>query len=459
MVHKYIPNTPDDIRSMLDACHLDSIDDLFGKVPPSIRLKSYPQYLDMEPFTEEQLTSVLQDRIDDTECDPTRLLCFAGGGYYDHSIPEAVDAIASRPEFLTSYTPYQPEVSQGTLRYIFEYQSMICALTGMEVSNASMYDGATATAEAMMMAVGAARKCRRVLVSATLSPYCLDVVRTYAHYRDIQLEMIPESDGVTDLAALDALLAEGPVAGVILPQPNYYGIVEEFAGVADKVHAAKGLMIMNAHAGALGMLRTPGEWGADIACGEAQALGIPLNCGGPYLGYLVCSRPLMRKLPGRIVGATTDSRGQRTFVLTLQAREQHIRREKATSNICSNQSLMALRAAVYCSLLGPQGLREVCTASFENAHILATRLVKSGLFSLKYPRKPYYNEFAVRLKHGNTADFLEHMAFEGIVGGIALDDRHLLVAVTERHTPMDIDTYIREAIKYFSNRPSAKPKR
>ncbi|MDE6109881.1 MAG: aminomethyl-transferring glycine dehydrogenase subunit GcvPA, partial [Muribaculaceae bacterium] len=381
-IHHYFPHTQADTDAMLERCGATTLDDLYSDVPPSLRMKA--PYALPAAMTEPELRRFFRglDRKNET------LTCFAGAGVYHHFTPAAVDSILSRSEFLTAYTPYQPEVSQGTLQYIFEYQSMMCELTGLDVSNASLYDGATATAEAMLMCVAAARKKNRVLISATVNPAVAQVCGTYARWHGIALETIPEHDGVTDLEALDEMLGAGDVAGVILPQPNYYGVVEDFTGVADKLHAVKALMVMNCVASTLAVLRSPGSWGADIAVGDAQSLGMPMNYGGPYLGYMCTTRALMRKMPGRIVGATTDADGKRVFVLTLQAREQHIRRDKATSNICSNQGVMALHTAVYLSLMGPDGLRKVNEAGCATMHALAGKLCATGRVELAYPHRP-----------------------------------------------------------------------
>ena len=274
---------------------------------------------------------------------------------------------------------------------------MMSALTGMAVSNASMYDGTTATAEAMLMAVAASRKRNRVLVSQTLNPYTRKVIDTYARYHGVTVDDIRQIDGMS--FDLQSKLEQDDVAGVIVATPNFYGLLEDYSGVAEMCHAHKALFIVNCVPSALGVIRTPGEWGADIAVGDGQSLGMPLSYGGPYLGFICCTRALMRKLPGRIVGATEDAGGQRVFVITLQAREQHIRREKATSNICSNQGLMALYATVYLSVMGAAGLREVCEKSMDGARYLVAALEKTGRMKLKYPSAPYLNEFVM------TCDF------------------------------------------------------
>ena len=412
-------------------------DDLYADVPPQLRLaKGYdlPQGMS-EPELRGYFAAL--GRLN------REMACFAGAGFYRHYTPSAVTSILSRSEFATAYTPYQPEISQGTLQYIFEYQSMMCALTGMEVSNASIYDGATATAEAVNMAVASARRRKRVLLSATVAPAVAQVLATYASGAGIVIEVIPEDRGTTSIPGMEKMLGAGDVAAVVLAQPNYYGIVEDYSGVADKIHAAKALMILNSHASPLGVLRTPAEWGADIACGEAQSLGMPLNYGGPGLGYLCCRKSLRRKLPGRVVGATTDREGRRCFVLTLQAREQHIRRQKATSNICSNQGIMTLHAAAYLSLMGAEGLRKVNELSSAAAHSLAEGLVATGAFALRYPERPFLNEFVLDIAAPLTADeVIARAAAAGIVAGVKLDGSSILVAATEMCTPEDINRYV-----------------
>ena len=305
---KYFPHTQQDIEQMLQAAGLKSMNDLYGEIPEQLL---FNREFDLpEAMSEVEIRKFFESLGDKNH----QLVCFAGAGVEDHYSPSIIAPIISRGEFLTAYTPYQPEISQGTLQYIFEYQSMICELTGMDVTNASMYDGTTATAEAMMMTVAAAKKRNKVLVSATMNPKVKKVVETYALYNGIVVETIAEKEGVTDLAELDAKLQGGDVAGVILAQPNFYGIVEDYAGVAEKCHANKALLVMNANPSALAVLKTPAEWGADIACGDGQSLGIPMNYGGPYVGYLACTNALVRKLPGRIVGSTTDVDGKRAFV-------------------------------------------------------------------------------------------------------------------------------------------------
>lgn len=434
---RYLPHTPHDISLMLERCGASSLDDLYCDVDPQLRFSG--DYDLPEAMCETELRRFFKGLSDKNQ----PMTCFAGAGFYDHYTPAAVDAILGRSEFLTAYTPYQPEISQGTLQYIFEYQTMMCRLTGLEVSNASMYDGATATAEAMLMAVAAGRKKNTVLASATLLPAVMAVVRTYARYHGVNLVEIPEADGVTDLDALDRLMeAHADLAGVILPQPNRYGIIEDYSGVADRVHARKALLAMNCVAADLAVLRTPGEWGADIACGEAQSLGIPLSFGGPYLGYLCATKALMRKMPGRIVGATTDSEGRRCFVLTLQAREQHIRREKATSNICSNQGLMTLYVAAYMSLMGADGLRETAFAGHETANYLLSRMLGEGGCRLRYPDRPVLNEFLLDMDVDVDRFINKCINEAAILPGVKTDESALLMAATEMQTREDVDRLV-----------------
>jgi glycine dehydrogenase subunit 1 len=370
----------------------------------------------------------------------TNLFCLCGLGAYDHYSPAVIPHIISRSEFLTAYTPYQPEVSQGTLRYIFEYQSMITELTDMACTNASMYDGATAAAEAMMMAMASTKKKTRVLLSEGLLPQVVKVVRTYAKYNGVDITMIPCHEGATSYGALVAEIAAGDVAGVLVPGINKYGIIEDLTGFADAVHAQKGLLMVYSDPSSLGVIKTPGEWGADIVCGDSQTLGVPLCFGGPYVGFLACTKDLVRKLPGRIVGATRDVDGKRAYVLTLQAREQHIRREKATSNICSNQSLMALYVTVYMSLMGPGGLRQVNELCYGGAHYLHDRLLETGLFEKAFD-KPFLKEFTLKslVPVGQLQDAL---LASGVFGAVEIEDGLVNFCVTEKVSKENLDAVI-----------------
>jgi glycine dehydrogenase subunit 1 len=435
---KYFPHTDEDLQAMMEKVGVKSLDDLYAEVPDEIRFRG--DYQLPEQMSEVEVRQLFEKLGGQNE----PLTCFGGAGVYDHYTPAVIPALLSRSEFLTSYTPYQAEISQGTLHYIFEYQSMMAELTGMDISNASMYDGTTAAAEAVMMAVAAGKKQDTVLISETVDPKTLRVIETYAHFHGIKIEMIRQQEGITDLPHLQSLLSlhQGKVAGVFVQQPNYYGIVEDYNGYADAVHAEKGLFIMSSIAADLAVLKTPGEWGADIAVGDGQSLGIPMQFGGPYVGYMCCTEKLIRKMPGRIVGMTKDNRGQRAFVLTLQAREQHIRRQKATSNICSNQSLMALFVTIYMSLMGKEGLREAAELSYAGAHYLCDKLLATGHFKMVYDR-PFFNEFVVSYD-GDLDALLRQLQAHGIFGGVKLGDNQLMIAVTEKRTKEDIDNYVNE---------------
>ena len=436
MDYKYFPHTEDDLQAMMEKVGVDSLDALYAQIPEAIRFRGDYQL----PSGMSELE--VRDLFEKLGSQNKQLTCFAGFGVYDHYMPSVIPSLLQRSEFLTSYTPYQAEISQGTLHYIFEYQSMMAELTGMDISNASMYDGTTAAAEAMMMAVAAGKKVNKVLVSAGLNPKTREVLDTYALHQGIELVTISLKDGVTDLNDLKARLAEGGVAGVMVQQPNVFGIVEDLTGFAEACHEQKALFIMDCVAADLAILKTPGEWGADIAVGDGQSLGIPMQFGGPYVGYMCCTEKLIRKMPGRIVGMTKDNRDQRAFVLTLQAREQHIRRQKATSNICSNQSLMALFVTIYMSLMGKQGLKEAAQLSYAGAHFLCDELLKTGRFSLVYDR-PFFNEFYV--KYDGDADTLYQRFIEaGILGGVRYEDGFLF-AVTEKRTKEEIDNLVKMA--------------
>lgn len=432
---KYFPQTPEDIQEMLKAIGVSSIDDLYADVPDSVRLKG--DYDIPEAMSEVEVRKYFGQLAKDNR----ELTCFAGAGVYDHYIPSVIPQIVERSEYLTSYTPYQAEISQGTLHYIFEYQTMMARLTDMEVSNASMYDGATATAEAAMMACAIGHHTETILVSATIDPKVRKVLDTYAHFHGMVVKEIPQKEGVTDFTQMEEALNQGGVAGVIVQQPNYYGIVEDLSGVADTCHANKALLIINSNAADLALLKTPGEWGADIAVGEAQSLGLPMAWGGPYLGYMCTTEKYMRKMPGRIVGQTVDGKGQRVFVLTLQAREQHIRRQRATSNICSNESLMALWVTIYMALMGKQGLIEAAQTGCDGAHYLHDKLLETGHFTDTFKDKEYLNEFCVT--YDGDLDVLQSKWLEaGFLGGVKIDEHNLMLAVTEQRSKEEIDALV-----------------
>ncbi len=430
----YLPHTDADVRAMLDKVGAESLRDLYSDVPAKF-LKKGPYAL--PPAMSEQ---EIRDWFHDLEAQNAHLKVFVGQGAYDHYTPSVIPYLTQRSEFLTAYTPYQCEISQGTLRYIFEYQSMMCALTGLDVSNASMYDGPTAAAEAMKMCVACTRKKNTVLLSKALLPHVIKVVETYAKFHGVNLGYIDASDGQTSAEALKAALTED-VAGVILPSINRYGIVEDHTGFAEAIHAAKALMVEYCDPSALAVVKTPGEWGADIAVGDGQPLGLPLCYGGPYVGFMTVKKDYMRKMPGRIVGQTTDKEGRRVFVLTLQAREQHIKREKATSNICSNESLMALWVTIYLSLMGPEGLKEVNRQSSDGAHYLYSELLKTGKFEEVFPGKPFLKEFVLKPKKfpGLMQKRLEEAGF---FAALDTEEGYVSFCVTEKHSKEEVDRLV-----------------
>ncbi|MBO7192030.1 MAG: aminomethyl-transferring glycine dehydrogenase subunit GcvPA [Bacteroidales bacterium] len=431
MAFAYFPHTEDDIRQMLDRIGVGTLEDLYSDVPQDVIYRK--EYDLPDAMSELEVRQYFEELAEQN----TSLFCLCGLGAYDHYSPAVIPHIISRSEFLTAYTPYQPEVSQGTLRYIFEYQSMITELTGMDCTNASMYDGATAAAEAMMMAMASTKKKTRVLLSEGLLPQVIEVVKTYAGFNGIGVTMVPCQDGQTSYGALAAELAAGDVAGVLVPGINRYGVIEDFTGFADAVHAQKGLFMVYSDPSSLAVIKTPGEWGADVVCGDSQTLGVPMCFGGPYVGFLACRKEHVRKLPGRIVGATKDVDGKRAYVLTLQAREQHIRREKATSNICSNQSLMALYVTVYMSLMGPEGLRQVNELSYGGAHYLHDRLLETGLFEKAFD-KPFLKEFTLRT-HVPAEKIQDALMLIGVFGAVEVEPGLVNFCVTEKVSKENLD--------------------
>jgi glycine dehydrogenase subunit 1 len=429
---------------MLSEIGVSDIQELFSDVPDSVLLK---RNLDLpNPMSEMEVIKHLKT-LAAKNIDVDHNICFLGAGAYDHFIPANIGALLSRQEFYTAYTPYQPEISQGTLQSIFEYQTMICELTGMDVANASMYDGATALTEAAILAEDATKKTE-VLVAANIHPESLQVLNTYAKFRDIQVTEVGCPEGQIDLTELRGKCNEN-TAAVILQNPNFFGIIEEVDRIAELVHQNNSLLIVSADPISLALLKSPGELGADIVVGEGQSLGNQLNFGGPYLGFFAAKEKWMRKMPGRIVGQTVDKEGRRGFVLTLQTREQHIRREKATSNICSNQGLNALAATMYLTFLGKEGLKEVAELCLQKAHYTYDKLLSTGKFKAAF-EKPFFKEFAVisqKPVDGLNRDLLE----EGFIGGYSLE-RHFpdmkngwLVSVTEKRTKEEINSFVREA--------------
>ncbi len=436
---KYLPHTHQDIEEMLKTIGVSDICDLFKDIPEELK--------DFELDLPSQMSEIeLRKHFKELEKMNRPLIPFMGAGAYDHYTPSIINHLIQRQEFLTAYTPYQPEVSQGTLQYIFEYQSMICQLTGMDVSNASMYDGSTATAEAMFMAKAARRK-NKILVSETINPNILNVIRTYAAPQGIEVVLIKEENGHVSLADLKEKL-DGDTAGFIAQTPNVYGIIEDYSGFSDSLKEEKALFIINQDPSTLSHLKTPTEYGADIAVGEAQSLGVPLGYGGPYIGYLATTKKYMRKMPGRICGITEDADGKRAFVLTLQAREQHIRRDKANSNICSNQSLMALFVTIYMATMGKKGLYEVQQISYNHAHYLHDMLLKLAHFEVAFDNQPFFKEFTLKTDL-DIEKMNQKLAKHGFLGplnqGLFREDKAGLVtfAVTEQRTKEEMDTLIR----------------
>ena len=420
---------------MLEKIGVSSLEDLYSDVPADFLYKGEYDLPDAKSEQE------VRDFFEKLAALNPKLKVFVGAGSYDHYSPAVIPNLLSRSEFLTAYTPYQCEISQGTLRYIFEYQSMICNLTGMDVSNASMYDGPTAAAEAMRMAVACAKKKNTVLVSRSLLPNVLDVIRTYAKFFGTAVEEIALDGGQTSLEALKALLAGGDVAGAIVPSVNRYGIIEDHSGFADALHEAGAVLAEYCDPSALAVLKSPAEWGADIAVGDGQSLGIPMTYGGPSVGFMACRKEYMRKLPGRIVGQTVDGEGRRSFVLTLQAREQHIRREKATSNICSNESLMALYVTIYLSLMGPQGMKAVNEKSYAGAHYLYEELLKIGKFEPVFD-KPFLKEFVLK-PLVDLDDLQKKLYAAGFFAALKTEEGYASFCVTEKRSKEEIDALVK----------------
>lgn len=444
----FIPHTEDDIREMLTAIGVDSIDALFDEIDPGLRageLGAIP-----EGLPEMSVTRLMHERAGAEG----NMLCFTGAGAYPHHIPQAVWQLVGRGEFYSAYTPYQAEASQGTLQVTYEFQSMMAALTGTEVANASLYDGGSALGEAVLMAIRANRraKSRRVLVPRSLHPHYRAAARTIVGNQGI--EQIPVDfdthDGLTAVDALDEAAGDGDVAAVVVGQPNFFGRLEDVDALTDRAHALGALVIAAVNPTSLALLRPPGEWGengADIVIGEGQPLGIPLSAGGPYFGFLCTRKAMARQMPGRVVGRTVDTEGRTGYVMTLRAREQDIRRSKATSNICTNQGLMVTAATIYMSLMGPEGLERVAAHSHANAVALRDSLLELDGVEAVFDG-PLFHEFAVRLTGRPVSEVLDELAGAGILGGLALEPYYpemgnsLLVCATEVHEPADRQHYV-----------------
>ena len=439
----YLSHTPQDRQAMLDAIGVQSLDELFEMVPAELRLD---RELDLPPALGEMELSAQMSRLAARNMPVGGAVCFLGAGSYDHFIPAVVDFVASRGEFSTSYTPYQAEASQGTLQALFEYQTLITQLTGMDVSNASLYDGGSAVAEAVLMAMSATRRWGKIVTVASVHPEYRQILSTYLANLDTELVTVGTPQGT---AAVDQLAAavDNQTACIVLQHPNFFGCLEEVEAAAKIAHQAGALLVVSVDPISLGLLRRPGDYGADIVVAEGQPLGIPLAFGGPYLGVMACSERFLRRMPGRLVGQTVDRRGRTCWVLTLQTREQHIRREKATSNICTNQGLMALRATVYLAAMGPAGIRSTAELCLKKAHYAADRLAGAGALQIAFDR-PMFKEFVVRANDGRVKELLANAEEEGIFAGVPLDCWYpelsdcFLVAVTEKRTKEEIDRLV-----------------
>ncbi len=428
----YVPSTAQERQEMLASIGLCSIDELFSHIPDSLKLKGELNLPSGKSELEVCRTMehiAAQNIVFDS--------IFRGAGAYDHYIPAIVKSVTGKEEFVTAYTPYQAEISQGVLQSIFEYQTMICELTGMDVSNASVYDGATAAAEAVNMCCERSRNV--VFCSAAAHPDTIEVVKTYCWASGHEFVLVPAKDGKTDWNSIVPQLDKKTSACLYIQSPNFFGQIEDVQQAAEAVHAVGAKLIMGCNPIALGLYKTPAELGADIAVGEGQPLGMPLSFGGPYLGFMATTKAMMRKLPGRIVGETTDVDGKRAFVLTLQAREQHIRREKASSNICSNQALCAMTAAVYLAAVGPEGLNQVANLCYQKAHYLMQQLTAIPGITLRY-QGPFFHEFVT--DQGDANRILLKLEQEGILGGLPLSDGGILWCATEKNSKEDIDRMV-----------------
>lgn len=442
MMHRYMPMTEADREEMLNVIGISSVDELFADIPESVR---FTRDLAIKEAKSESALLKELSRAAAKNADSKQYASFLGAGVYDHYKPVIVDHVISRSEFYTAYTPYQPEISQGELQAIFEFQTMICELTGMDLANSSMYDGGTALAEAGTLAAGHTKR-KKLLVSETVHPESRDVVRSYADGQQIEVVTIPQKDGVTDIEELKNLLADD-TAAVLVQYPNFLGQVEELQTIGELAHDSGALFVVSSNPLALGILTPPGELGADITVGDAQPFGIPEQFGGPHCGYFAVTKKLMRKVPGRLVGETTDDQGRRGYVLTLQAREQHIRRDKATSNICSNQALNALAASVAMTALGKTGAREIAYQNYAKTHYAKQAFENAGFKVLG--GNAHFNEIVVDCKRP-VQELNKQLLKQGIIGGYDLGktfegmENHALFAVTEQRTKEEIDALVQE---------------
>lgn len=443
-VMPYLYNTPSDQRAMLEAIGVSSIDDLFAMVPDEVRLQ---RPLEIPPALSEIELTQHMAALSARNATSASHVCFLGGGSYDHFVPAAVDEIASRGEFYTSYTPYQAEVSQGNLQVVFEYQSLITRLTGLDVSNASLYDGASAAAEAVLMAISCTKRFGKVILPASVHPEYRQTIDTYLENLDVEVVTLGTPEGIVRPQDLSAAV-DDTTACVVVQQPNFFGAIEDAEALAKIAHDCGALVVAAFDPISLGLLKRPGDWGADIAVAEGHSLGTPMQYGGPYLGIMACRESLVRRMPGRIAGQTVDRRGKRCFVLTLQTREQHIRREKATSNVCTNQGLFALRATIYLALLGPQGLRETANLCLQKSRYAAEKLCENERFELAF-EAPTFKEFVIRDREARVGELIERALEADFLAGVPLGqwypelDDCFLVAVTEKRTKAEIDSLAR----------------
>jgi glycine dehydrogenase subunit 1 len=437
----YTFNTPQDQTAMLASIGVASIDELFASLPAEIRLG---RELNLPPAKGELELTQHMAELAARNLSADTATCFLGGGSYDHFIPAVVDNLASRGEFYTSYTPYQPEVSQGNLQAMFEYQTLVCELTGMDVSNASLYDGGTAALEGVLMCLAAKHGRTKVVALGSVHPEFRQILATYFANLDVQVVAVPATAGRVALDDLSAAIDDN-TACVLLQHPNFFGCLEDVQSIVDIAHKAGAMAVQVFDPISLGLLKRPGDYGVDIAVAEGQSLGNPLAFGGPYLGIMTCREEFVRRMPGRIAGQTLDRRGKRCFVLTLQTREQHIRREKATSNICTNQTLFALRASIYLSAVGPHGLRRTAELCLQKSHYAAQQIAACDRFELAFDEAPFFKEFVIRDRENRVPGALASARNKQILAGVPLGTWYpeladcFLVAVTEKRTRADID--------------------
>lgn len=438
----YIPKNDTNEKEILDSLEISDFEELVSIIPKNLRVKN--SILGLNPGISEHELIEYIDSLTLKDKQSSKSLCFSGGGVYDHFIPKVIDFISSRSEFNTSYTPYQPEVSQGTLQYIYEFQSMICELSGLDISNASLYDGASAMAEACSLSLSHTRN-KKILISSTVNPVYVDVVKTYLKYRGAEIEILPSMEGITDIEKVSKINMDD-VACVVIQSPNYYGYIEDWKKYSNLLKDYKGLLVASSDPISLSILESPGESNADIYVGEGQSLGNYLSYGGPYLGLFSIKENLKRKLPGRVVGMTTDVNDKDGFVLTLQTREQHIRRSKATSNICTNQGLLALRAVIYMSLLGKEGLPSLAKLCFNKAQYAAKLISQIDGFDLFHKRTDFVKEFTVKTKF---SAFKLHAKSEekGILFDY-VDENLIKFSFTEKRSKKDIDDLVEFLTSY-----------